>query len=253
MRVLVLMHCDLVPPKNKSQVPVKCKTEADVMTGLSELGHEVRAVGICNSLTALKNEIETWRPHIVFNLLEEFSGSSEFESHVVSYLEMHGVAYTGCNAKGLQVAKDKALTKVVLGHYGLSTPRFVVVRRGQRFSPNRINLKYPLIVKARNEEASRGIACKSVVVNSKQLLSQIERMHSEVESDALIEEYINGREFYLGLIGHRRLQTLPLWELDFGKLPKSCPRIATERLKWNEKFQKNILLIRGPRGLCRTV
>ncbi len=243
MKVLVLMHEDLVPESGAN--PKECQTERDVIEGLKVGGHEVSTLGVGRSLGAVRQALFNFKPHVVFNLLEEFAGNARFESHVVSYLEMKNVAYTGCNARGLQLAKDKAIANAILQHHKILTPQFEVFPRGRKFLKLPPHLKFPLIVKALSEEASKGLTTQSVVTNTAALKKQIERMHEQVGADALVEEYIDGRELYFSLIGNNRLKTLPVWELQFGSLPKRWPRVATEKLKWNKEFQKKYIIDSG--------
>lgn len=237
MRILVLAHPTLLPPE-KGRVPTACQTEADVIRTLRNRGHEVLPLGLEDSMGPLRSALHTFQPHIVFNLLEEFAGYGDFESHIVSYLEMNRIAYTGCNSKGLQIAKDKGLTKIVLKHFGIQTPQFLLVPRGRRVQAWTSNLQFPVIVKANREEASRGLSRNSVVSNPRALKRQIEFMHEEIGVDVIVEEYIEGRELYVGLIGNTRTLALPVWELDFGQIPSHWPKIATEQLKWNSRLQK---------------
>jgi D-alanine-D-alanine ligase len=244
MRILVVMHEDLVPPvpaaKNGRLEP-SYKTEAQVMAALQRLGHEVIPLGVHDSVGEIRSALHAVKPHVVFNLLEEFAGQAEFDAHVVSYFEMQGIAFTGCNAKGLQLARDKAITKVWLKHHGIRTPAFIVLRRGAK-CPSRLPMRFPLIVKALNEEASIGLGRNSVVYTASELSAQVVRMHEDIGVDVILEEFIAGREFYVGLLGNTRPQPLPLWELNFGDLPENWPRIAGERLKWSETFQKKYLI-----------
>jgi D-alanine-D-alanine ligase len=241
-RVLVLMHADLVPPDDMTGKPdaefVEYKTEFDVVTGLRELGHEVQPLGLIDDLTPLRRAIRNFTPHIVFNLLEEFRGEPMLDQNVVSYLELVQVPYTGCNSRGLMLARDKALSKKILHYHRIRVPRFAVVPAGRKLKRKPAQLKYPLIVKSQVEEASLGIAEASVVNSDEKLAERVEFMHANVGSSLIIEQYVDGRELYVGVLGNERLQALPVWELEMGQLRPDAPKIATRRVKWDPKFQK---------------
>ena len=241
-RVLVLMHVDLVPPDDIAGKPdaetFEYKTEYDVVTGLRDLGHEVQKLGLYDDLTPLRQIIQDFKPHIVFNLLDEFRGEAMLDQNVVSYLELVQVPYTGCNPRGLMLARDKALSKQILHYHRIRVPRFAVVPAGRKLKRKPARLAYPLIVKSQIEEASFGIAEASIVNNDEKLAERIEFMHAKAGTNLILEQYIDGRELYVGVMGNKRLQVLPVWELEITGLRADAPRIATQRVKWNVEFQK---------------
>jgi D-alanine-D-alanine ligase len=249
-RVLVLMHIDLVPPDDIAGKPdadvLEYKTEYDVITGLRELGHEVQKLGLYDDLAPLRQAIQDFKPHIVFNLLDEFRGEAMLDQNVVSYLELVQVPYTGCNPRGLMLARDKALSKQILHYHRIRVPRFAVVPAGRKLKRKPARLNYPLIVKSQIEEASFGIAEASIVYNDEKLAERIEFMHTKVGTALILEQYIEGRELYVGVMGNKRLQVLPVWELEIRRLRADAPNIATRRLKWNLKFQKRRGVKIGP-------
>ena len=241
LRVLVLMHEDLVPPESLEGLPDKeaarLKPEFDVVTALRDLGHEVEPLGMLDNLGVVRRPILDWKPHVAFNLLEEFHGVAVYDHHVVSYLELMRQPYTGCNPRGLLIAHDKALSKKILTYHRIATPRFTVFPRGKRPKPPR-RLSFPLLVKSVVEDASLGIAQASIVTNQEKLVDRVGFVHEHVESDAMVEEYIEGRELYVGVIGNQRLQTFPVWEMLFAKMPDGVPKIATAKVKFDEEYQK---------------
>jgi D-alanine-D-alanine ligase len=249
-RVLVLMHADLVPPDDIAGKPdaevSEYKTEYDVVTGLRELGHEVQPLGLFDDLTPLRRAIQNFTPHIVFNLLEEFRGEQMLDQNVVSYLELVQMPYTGCNPRGLMIARDKALSKKILHYHRIRVPRFAVVPAGRKLRRKPAKLEYPLIVKSQVEEASIGISEASLVNNDEKLAERIEFMHAKVGTSLILEQYVDGRELYLGVMGNTRLQALPVWELEMRRLRSDAPRIATRRVKWNLKFQERRGVEIGP-------
>lgn len=241
LRVLVLMHEDLIPPDSieglSDQEIAPWKAEYDVLAGLEALGHEARPLGMRDDLGAVRREILKWKPHVAFNLLEEFHGVAVYDYHVVSYLELMRQPYTGCNPRGLLLAHDKALSKKILTYHRISTPHFSVFPLGRAPRPPR-RLTFPMLVKSVVEDASLGISQDSIVTNEKRLIERVTFVHEQVKSDAIVEEYIEGRELYVGVIGNQRLQTLPVWEMLFTKMPDGMPRIATAKVKWDAKYQQ---------------
>jgi D-alanine-D-alanine ligase len=241
LRVLVLMHESLVPPDSLEGYTDKeideFKTEYDVTATLEESGHTVRALGLGDNLTELRNAITDWKPDIAFNLLEEFQGIVTYDQHVVAFLELMRQPYTGCNPRGMMISRDKVLSKQILAYHRIPTPGFALIRRGRRYTLPR-KLKFPLFVKSATEDASLGIAQASIVHDAARLKERIEFIHEQTLSDALVEEYIEGRELYVGVIGNERLRTFPVWEMDFGTLPDVMAGIATRKVKWDRRYQK---------------
>jgi D-alanine-D-alanine ligase len=240
LRVLVLMHEDLVPPEQVDGYDlnsVEWRTEHDVISTLQDLGHEVHPLGVKSELGVIHSAIENWKPDIAFNLLEEFDGMAVYDQHVVSYLELLHLPYTGCNPRGLMLARDKALTKKVLSFHHIPYPAFIEVPQGRTVRRPK-GLSFPLIVKSVTEEASLGISQASIVEDDDKLSERVAFIHHSVGSGALIERYIEGREFYVGVIDNGQLQVLPVWELIMDKLPGDAKRIATARVKWSRKYQK---------------
>ena len=241
LRTLVLVHSTLVPPESLVGASEKeieeWRTEYDVITHLKAAGHEVLVLGLSDSLSELRRGIIDWKPDIVFNLLEEFDGIVTYDQHVVAFLELMRQPYTGCNPRGMLLSRDKVLSKQLLSYHRIPTPQFVVFARGKK---PRIpqKLRFPLFVKSSTDDASLGIAHASVVADERQLFERIAFIHEQTNSDALVEEYIEGRELYVGVIGNDRLKVLPVWEMTFGSLPEAVPAIATRKVKWDRRYQE---------------
>ncbi len=243
LRALVLMHESLVPPESMDGFTDEeiqdWKTEFDVVTSLREIGHSVLPLGVCDDLGDIRRAIDDFRPEITFNLLEEFHGVGVYDHHVVSYLELMKQHYTGCNPRGLLLSHDKPLAKKILTFHRIHTPKFFVIGKGKKpRKPARIG--YPLLVKSVSEDASLGISESSIVHSDRELYDRIEFVHSETGTDALIESFIKGRELYVGVMGNRRLTTLPIWEMVFKNAPAGMPQIATARVKWDLDYQKKL-------------
>lgn len=249
MKVLVLVHSDLVPPiKVKSQKQWReahWKTEYDVLKGLRESGYDVRVFGVNNNLGELHKTIDIFKPKIVFNLLEEYAGEAVFDQNVVSYLEMKGIAYTGSNPRGLILARDKALAKTIVMADGIRTAPFWVFKRRRKVSPPK-EIEYPCFVKTQMEEASVGIDENSIVYDKATLIQRVTWLHQEFDADVLVEKYIEGREFYVGVVGNTRLHIYPVWELFIDKASKGMPHIATTRAKWDFAFRRKHGIRTGP-------
>ena len=239
LRILVLMHEDLVPPdplNGQDVAGAEWKTEYDVVSTLRKLGHDVKPLGVKSDLGVLRSAVEDWKPHIAFNLLEEFDGVAVYDQNVVSYLELLHVPYTGCNPRGLMLARDKALSKKLFSFHRIPFPDFMVVPQGRTVKRPK-GLSFPLIVKSVTEEASHGISQASIVQDDVKLKERVEFIHVNIGTGALIERYIEGREFYVGVMGNGHVHVLPVWELIMDKLPDDARRIATERVKWNRTYQ----------------
>lgn len=240
LRVLALLHHALVPPDEADEAEVRAsewKTEYDVMKALRALGHDVLPLGVGSDLGVLRKAVEDFKPDIAFNLLEGFDDVPIWDQNVVAYLELLKVRYTGCNARGLLLAKDKAIAKKLLTYHRIPVADFVVFPAGKPIRrPKR--LAFPLIVKSLTMDASIGISQASVVDTEEKLLERVCFIHDSIGTDALVESYIEGREVYVGIIGNERLTVLPPWELLFTKMPEEQRRIATERLKWSLTYQK---------------
>jgi D-alanine-D-alanine ligase len=240
---MLLCHEDLVPPEDlgpgDDQGLVAWRTEYDVASTLRNMGHEVVVVGVHSDLGVIRRGLEEIRPHIAFNLIEEFHGEAVYDQHVVSYLELMRMPYTGCNPRGLLLAHDKGLCRKILAYHRVPGPRFALfpmhrkVRRPERLS-------FPLFVKSQVEDASLGIAQASVVDDDEKLAERVRFIHEHVGTDAIAEEYVDGRELYVGVLGNQRLQTFPIWEMVFARLPEGTHRIATAKAKWDAAYQEKM-------------
>jgi D-alanine-D-alanine ligase len=241
LRVLCLTHEDLVPPQgvrsDRSFHEESWRTEQYVLSALKKLGHESKILGVRYDLGVIRNGVEEFKPDIIFNLLEEFGDQPLYDQNVVSYLELIPVPYTGCNPRGMVLARDKALTRKVLSYHRIPGPDFAVFTRGRKVRrPKKLNL--PLFVKSQIEEASLGISQASVVFTDDDLHERVRIMHERYRTDVIAEEYIEGRELYVGILGDERLKVLPIWELLFERMPDGKPHIATRKVKWDPEYQK---------------
>ena len=240
LRILALVHDHLVPPQDTTGVDIleaEWKMEYDVVETLREMGHEVRVLGLHDELGSIRPTAGHFKPHIIFNLMEAFAGVTTFDQNVVSYIELLRLPYTGCNPRGLILARDKALSKKLLAYHRIRVPEFTVIRRGRKaLLPKR--LRFPLIVKSLFFEASTGISQASVVENEDQLARRVQFVHDSLGTAAIVEQFIDGRELYVGVVGNARLSVFPVWEMSFAQGQDNRWRIATERVKWSTQYQK---------------
>jgi D-alanine-D-alanine ligase len=245
-RVLVLLHPEQAPPDSikgySEQEQLAFKTGYDVVNTLRRARHEVRVLGVQHELRPIRAEIDAFKPDIVFNLLEEFHGEPAYDQNVASYLELLRIPYTGCNPRGLILARGKDLSKKLVHYHRIPTPAFAVFPKNRKIvRPER--LKFPLIVKSLSEDASLGIAQKSLVDSDEKLKERVEFVHEKLGTAALAEQYIDGRELYVGVLGNERMRVLPVWELEFGE---AASRIATAKVKFDVKYQEERGILQGP-------
>jgi len=249
LRVLVLTHADLVPPdslEGRSEREIATwRKEYDVCAGLRELGHDVLVLGVSHDMEPIRQHVEGYQPHVVFHLLMEFQDVAVYQAHVTSYLELLRVPYAGCNPRGLLLARDKALAKLLFRVHRIPTPSGVVFPRERAIRVPK-KLDYPRIVKSVNEEASLGIAQASIVHDEEKLRERVAFVHRRVGTDAIAEEYVAGRELTIGVIGNDRLTTFPVWEMFFEKLAEGAEPIATARVKWDLAYQRRAGIDTGP-------
>jgi D-alanine-D-alanine ligase len=240
LRVLALVHADLVPPDEAKPEELRAapwRMEYDVVHELRSVGHEVRTIGVSAELAPVRDAMAEFQPHIAFNLLEAFDDVATWDQNVVAYLELCRTAYTGCNSRGLLLARDKAIAKQLLTYHRIAVADFVVMPIGRAVRrPKR--LAFPLIVKSAVLDASVGISQASVVDCDEKLVERVRFIHESIGTDAIVERYIEGRELYVGVLGNQRLQVLPIWELSFRNMPEESRKIATERVKWSLTYQK---------------
>ena len=225
MNVSLLHGADAVEPPED---PVLGQIEH----ALETLGHDVTRIPVADDIAPLIDSLRAAEPGLVFNLAESFGGKSALESNVAALLNLLGLRYTGSSPAGLLMAGDKSLTKKVLRFHEILTPQFATVFRGALDHVG--DLSFPLIVKPPQEDASLGITSKSVVRDVRELLGTMDTLQREFQSPVLVEEFIDGREFYVGLLGNVAPLALPVIELDFSAFPSDRPRVASFEAKWGE-------------------
>lgn len=253
LRILVLTHPDLAPPDDITTLSTKeafdIKTEIGVITNLRKLGHDVHVLGVQWELRPIREAVDTLKPDIVFNLLEEFHGETTYDHNVVGYLELLKVPYTGCNPRGLMLSRGKALSKKLLAYHRIRVPDFAVFPIGRKVKRPR-HLAFPLIVKSLIEHSSTGISQASVVDSDEKLAERVLFVHERIGTDAIAEQFIEGREVYVSVLGAQRLLAFTPWELIVAKGQPNEPLIATARAKHDPEYQeKKGIIIRAVQEL----
>ncbi|WP_439357014.1 D-alanine--D-alanine ligase family protein [Bradyrhizobium sp. DASA03007] len=250
LRILVLMHPDFMPPDSTdgytAQQINEWKTEYDVVSTLRAAGHEVRPLGAQEEIRPVRDEIESFKPHVAFTLLEEFHYNVAYDQHIASYLELMKVPYTGCNPRGLMLARGKDLSKTLVHHRRIAVPAFAVFPMRRKVK-RPAHLALPLIVKSLNLDGSFGISQASIVDTDEKLAERVAFIHDRSETAAIAEQFIEGRELYVGVLGNNRLRVLPIWELKFGSMGgRRSRQIATEKAKHDTDYQERVGIVDGP-------
>ena len=209
----------------------KKEVEEEVAEAITKLGHEpvmYELDGTQKSLLGLaKAECD-----LVFNLAESFADDDTADFKIAAFLELLGRKYTGTGTNGLMLAQDKAVAKKIFAFHGIHTPTFAKCFRGRLdFSHD---LQFPVIVKPAREDGSIGIEFSAVVSSIRELMERMDWLHQNFDTPVLIEEYIEGREMYVGVMGNDKPEPLPIVELDLSKLPEGTPKIAAAEVKWGK-------------------
>ncbi|HJT87608.1 MAG TPA: ATP-grasp domain-containing protein [Bryobacteraceae bacterium] len=250
MKVLVLF--DLAHPADPNQAfsPEALQqedkpTEADVVESLARLGHQVETLAVYDNVPAVVEKLQCCAPEIVFNLSESFYHDRAQEPHIPALLELMKVRYTGSGCDALLLCKDKALAKKVLSYHHVRVPHFVVSHRAHPLRRLR-RFAYPAFVKPVCEDASDGISRASFAKDEKEAIERARFIHQKFNCDALIEEYIEGRELYLSVLGNARLTVFPPREIFFDQVPEDVPKFATFHAKWNDSYRTKWGITNGP-------
>jgi len=225
VKIVVIHSADALEP------PIDPVLE-QLRAAIEACDHSVELLAVSDSVAPLVTALLNAAPDLVFNLAESFGGKSALESNVAALLNLLGLRYTGSSPAGLLLAGDKSLTKKVLSFHGIRTPEFATVFRGALDWAG--NLEFPVIVKPPQEDASLGISSKSVVHDLRELFTRIDALQSEFQQPVLVEQFVEGREFYVGVLGNANARALPIMELDFSGFPAGVPRIASWEAKWGD-------------------
>lgn len=258
-KIAVLFDTDADPPANQDftkQLQSSDEAEFDVARALIEKGHDVVCIGFRSDLSGLIEHLRRAEPQLVFNLTEGYRGRSELDFAVASVLEMMGLPYTGAGVTGLVLARDKALSKMILAYNGIKTPQFAVYRRGH-MNGRPSDLRFPLIVKPLAQDASFGIAQASVIKDDDSLRERVTFVHERLGNDAIVEELIHGRELYCGVMGDPP-RALPIVEMIFENEIREEIKIATYKAKWSAKYRvtkgiKNVIANTLPKDVIEKI
>jgi len=218
------------PPKGRR--PARKTDVQEVAHVLRGAGHDVSGIAVDGTPECLRALTQV-RPDLIFNLVESFGDDNSKEPQVAAYYDLLGLPYTGASPRGLTLAMDKAVAKKILGFHNVVSPKFAVFWRG-RLDFDADDIAFPVIVKPLREDGSIGIGFDALAGNIKELMERIDGLTREFNGPILIEQYIEGREIYMGVLGNSPPEALPPVELDLSHLPKDTPRIAGTEVKWSE-------------------
>jgi D-alanine-D-alanine ligase len=221
------------------------ETEADVLACLQRLGHEVEALAVFNDVVPIIERLKTFAPDVVFNLTESFHSDRAHEPNIPALLELMKARYTGARPDGLMLCKDKALAKKVLAYHRVRVPHFVISTEARPLKRLR-RFVFPAFVKPVSEESSEGVSKASFARSEEEALERARFIQEKFHCDALIEEYIEGRELYLSVLGNRKLTVFPPREIFFDQVPDDEPKFATFKAKWNDAYRKKWGIQNGP-------
>jgi D-alanine-D-alanine ligase len=203
----------------------------EVYEALKKVGHSPIFLRLDGTPQSVRDLAET-ETDLIFNLTESFGGDDSKDMNIAAYLELMGRRFTGTGARGLHLAQDKSLAKKIFAFHGIHSPYFATVYRGRLDHSH--DIAFPVIVKPTREDGSVGIQFGAVCESIKELMERIDYIHAEFDTPALIEEYIEGRELYLAILGNDKPEALPVVEMDLSKLPEGVPKIAGTEVKWEE-------------------
>src|SRR5260221_449516 len=251
MKVLVLFDLARAASAGEQFSPRELKeqedkpTEADVLATLKRLGHEVETLGIFDDVLAIVETVKRFAPDVVFNLTESFHSNRANEPNIPALLELMKVRYTGAKEDGIILGKAKVLEKKVLLYHRVRVPHFVISPKSRPLKRLR-RFVFPAFVKPVGEESSDGIAKASFAKSEEEALERARFIHEKFQCDALIEEYIDGRELYLSVMGNNKLTVFPPREIFFEQIPEDEPKFATFKAKWDEAYRKKWGIRNGP-------
>ncbi|HEX6104651.1 MAG TPA: hypothetical protein VFZ26_03650 [Gemmatimonadales bacterium] len=233
MKITVLTYLDSENEFSKEYDPVVTQ----VARTLRRLGHRVSILGVHGDVKRLIAGLSRRRPDLVFNLMEMFGDNVFGDIPVTGLLDLLGLRYTGSGPGELYLSQDKGLTKKLLAFEEILYPRFAVFSREAAFETGG-NLRMPLFVKPLRSDASLGIGGKSLVHDVTELMERVAAIRKELNDNALAEEYIEGREFYVGVLGNTQAKALPPVEIDFTGFPEGVPKVMDSKAKWDERSKE---------------
>jgi D-alanine-D-alanine ligase len=243
MKITVLTYLDSEDQKEVDPV-VK-----QVAGALRKRKHQVSVLAVHGDIDKLMRGLRRRKPDLVFNLLEMFGDDVCADSPIAALMDVMKIRYTGSGPSELILTGDKVLSKKVLAFEGIQFPRFAVFSTAANLETGG-NLRLPLFVKPSRMDASIGIGKKSLVRDTTSMMKRVVAIHEELGDAALAEEYIEGREFYVGVLGNgAELTALPPIEMDFSGLPDGAPRVMDQAAKFDENSKE----YKGTRTVLATV
>ncbi len=242
LKILLLFNSPSAQPrgyeyKEEFADPENMYTENDIHRALLVNGHGVRVLGLFNDIAPLLEEVREFPPDVIFNLVDMFNEKAQWDKNAAALIEMLGIPFTGCSPVSLMLCNNKAMSKKILSYHRIKVPHFETFDRGRRVQVGK-KLKLPAVVKPLCEEASRGISQASVADSAEALEERVKFIHQKMEMDAIAEEYVDGRELYVTVMGRKKIEVFPARELLFGELPEGEPRIATYKAKWDDAYRQ---------------
>jgi D-alanine-D-alanine ligase len=242
LKVLMLFYSPYQKPRGydyreEFADPDNMYTEKDVLGALHDLGHEVTLLGIFNDISPLFEEIKENNYDVIFNMMEVFNDQTYLEKNLAALLEIIGIPFTGASSGVLYLCNNKALHKKIFNYHRVKVPRFHDFPKGSRVFVPAI-FKLPAIIKPLCEEASRGISQASIVETPEAFIERVKFIHHNMGMDAIAEEYVNGRELYVTVMGYKPITVLPPREMVFKNMDQGQPHIATYKAKWDDKYRK---------------
>jgi D-alanine-D-alanine ligase len=251
MKILVLFDLHRAPKPDEEFSPEVLRgpegkpTEADVLECLARLGHQSETLAVFDNVAAIVDRVQRFAPDAVFNLTESFHAQRSHEPNIPALLELLKVPYTGAGPDALLLCKDKSLAKKLLSYHRVRVARFVMSSASRPLRSLK-RFVYPAFVKPVGEESSDGIAQASFARDEGEALERVRFLHERFEGDVMIEEYIEGRELYVSVMGNKRLTVFPVRELFFEKLADDAPKFATSKAKWDDAYRLKWGIKNGP-------
>ena len=233
MKITVLTYLDSKNENSKDYEAVV----PQVAKALRSLGHRVSILGSHGNVKRLTAGLSRRKPDLVFNLMEMFGENIFGDIPVAGLLDLCGLKYTGSGPGELYLSQDKGLTKKLLAFEDILYPRFLVFSRGEAFETGG-NLRMPLFVKPLRSDSSLGIGGKSLVHDAVALMERVAYIRKELNDSALAEEYIEGREFFVGVLGNTQAKALPPVEVDFTGFPEGVPKVLDSKAKWDVRSKE---------------
>ncbi len=239
LKITVLVDYATVPENDPQfhDPAGKAITEYHVIESLRHLHHDVSVIGIFDNLEELISTLKEDKPDLVFNLTEQYCGERLWDKNIAGVLDMLQIPYTGSGPMGMMLCRDKRLCKQLLGLHKIRVPNFLSLPWGKTVRVNK-SIQFPLVVKPALGDGSEGISNASLVYTAEALAERAEFIHDRWHQDAIAEEYIEGRELYVTVLGNNRLKVCPAREFFFDQDAEQGPSMATYRVKWNDEYRE---------------